>query len=207
MSSTVQSPKKETRLEHSVSDTEVLQAILKVIQKSKKWQEHTKVHTNAQLHLLAAPGFEVTAIEPSLVLKTQKQEIKKEATKLEQPTYTTLQKQADPTIQPLIYGDSKAGPSITSMYGTSGNQNFSYQHEHQMNGMYGSNNPNAMVIAGCPCGLVLEFATSNGKVAEKKDSGTNPMYSFTHQYGNAAPSGYQSQSSGYNSKATATHGF
>ncbi|MBI5391691.1 hypothetical protein HZB00_01685 [Candidatus Woesearchaeota archaeon] len=196
--------KKDVHLESYVADEDVIKAILKVMAKSAKWQEHAKSHQGAHLQLLAAPGFEISAIEPLL-----KQTKKEPQVHLQQRLNTAQEFSQEKVVN--VYSQAQ---NLQGVYGSNQNFNAAYgNHSHMMSlGNAYENNPNAMVVAGCPCGLILQFTASNGKVVEEKKEksavGLNQMYSFSHSYGGNNQSGYQSQSAGYGNKQNvAVHGF
>ncbi len=190
-------------LKDSLNDEEVAKAILKVMVKSKKWQEHAKQHANAELVILSTPGLD-THFEkkdeknlPSLLINLGERRISNEEFKAE-----TSVKDLPKSEPAFVYGSQ--GEAAAFFYGSRAAEKspFSYNNLKGSAFIYQSgSDPEQMVVAGCPCGFLLQAAATNGKVAEQhlqthKSSGLSFSYrpgtSLTDSYGpqNVGAAGY-----------------
>ncbi len=201
---------KAKTLKESLSDEEVAKAILKVMVKSKKWQEHAKQHQNAELVILATPGLN-THFEkkdeknlPSLLNQfSERQQLRfSQETKDVKKPEPFVYGPAGKVLGKFSYGPQGVGDSLFSYSSLKGN--FSY-----------SNTPagEQMVIAGCPCGMIMQVAASNGKISEehiqshKSGAVYQPGKSMSNIYGplNAGAAGYGSNV-GYNNTPAPAYG-
>lgn len=150
----------EKKLKENLSDEEVAKAILKVMVKSKKWKDHAKMHQNAELVILATPGLDTHYEKkdkknlPSLVLNLNPKSTEAEGkdTKKEEPEFVY-----GPQGKAVNFTYSAKGESPLFNYNGPGSNLFSYSK--------GENDQ--MVVAGCPCGFILQVAASNGKASEE----------------------------------------
>ena len=139
-------------LSKSLSDEEVVAAILRIMLRSKIWQEHKKQHQDAHLHILATPGFHIKNTQESIADKTGKERTEiNERIQIEKKSY-----------QPQsVYGASITmhNPAVHNVqYG----QNIPFSSGEKL--VYGRADAGTgvqEVIAGCNCGLVFDINAGN----------------------------------------------
>ncbi len=143
---------KTNDLSRSLSDEEVVAAILKIMLRSKIWQEHKKQHQDAKLHILATPGFHINNSQESIADKTGK-----ESTEINERLH--IEKRS---YQPQsVYGASITAHSPASHNIQYGRNIELTQGEKLVYGRADAGTGSQEVIAGCNCGLVFDINAAN----------------------------------------------
>ena len=149
------------KLREGLSDVEVAKAILKVMQKSKQWKNHAKLHKDAELVILATPGLDTPFEQqdrenlPNLLLKIEQREAPREGVEaLEKP---------DERQEIFVYG--LRGESKVFSYSKGAGVVFSYQNPASGSFSYSKTQDDAMVVAGCPCGFMMKVAAANARAS------------------------------------------
>lgn len=140
-------------VEQYLSDDEVVKAILKIMLKSKAWQQHVVDHKGAQLQLLAAPGFHVHDATQSIT--------------------STVASVTTPLPK---------SPRVQRRYGLY-QERIPEQVRQSASVAYGSSRPAQQstvqqVVAGCNCGLVLDINTVGTNMHENGAAISNFKVSY-----------------------------